>query len=98
MLKIILFSNEFSLKKLQNKFGNNEKDKFMYNFFKYVSYILVLVGALNWGLVGAFDFDLVAALFGVDSLLTNITYILVGISAIVSFITVMMHNKEHQTC
>ncbi len=70
----------------------------MYNFFKYVSYVLVLVGALNWGLVGAFDFDLVAAIFGVDTLLTNIIYITVGLAAIVSFITVVMHHKEHQAC
>ena len=70
----------------------------MYNFFKSISYILVLVGALNWGLVGAFDFDLVSTIFGVDTLLTNITYILIGLSAIVSFITVMMHQREHQVC
>lgn len=70
----------------------------MYNFFKSISYILVLVGALNWGLVGAFDFDLVSAIFGVDTLLTNITYILIGLSAIVSLITVMMHQREHQVC
>lgn len=70
----------------------------MYNFFKYGSYVLVLIGALNWGLIGAFDFDLVSAIFGVDTLLTNLTYILVGLSAIVSFITVMMHQKEHQVC
>ena len=82
----------------QNKIGNNEKDKIMYNFFKYGSYVLVLIGALNWGLIGAFDFDLVSAIFGVDTLLTNLTYILVGLSAIVSFITVMMHQKEHQVC
>lgn len=70
----------------------------MYNFFKYVSYVLVLLGAINWGLVGAFDLDLVAALFGVDSLLTNITYIAIGLSAIVSVITVATHHKEHQAC
>ena len=70
----------------------------MYNFFKYTSYVLVLIGALNWGLIGAFDFDLVSAIFGVDTLLTNITYILIGLSAIVSLITVMMHQREHQVC
>lgn len=70
----------------------------MYNFFKLVSYILVIVGALNWGLVGAFDFDLVAAIFGVDTLLTNITYILIGLSAITSLITVIVNHREHQVC
>jgi uncharacterized membrane protein YuzA (DUF378 family) len=43
--------------------------------------VLVIVGGLNWGLVGFFDFDLVAALFGEGSLLSRIVYILVGLSA-----------------
>ena len=41
-----------------------------------------MVGGLNWGLVGLLKFDLVAALFGVSSALTNIIYVLVGLSAI----------------
>lgn len=44
--------------------------------------ILVIVGGLNWGLVGLFNFDLVAALFGDGSLLSRIVYILVGLSAV----------------
>ena len=44
--------------------------------------ILVIVGGLNWGLVGAFDFDLVAALFGEMSALSRIVYVLVGLSAL----------------
>lgn len=44
--------------------------------------ILVIVGGVNWGLVGAFDFNLVAALFGVDSALSNLVYIVVGVSAL----------------
>lgn len=44
--------------------------------------ILVIVGGLNWGLVGLFNFDLVAALFGEGSLLSRIVYILVGLSAV----------------
>ena len=44
--------------------------------------VLVLVGGLNWGLVGLFSFDLVAAIFGQMSALTRIIYVLVGIGAI----------------
>ena len=44
--------------------------------------ILVIVGGINWGLVGAFDFDLVAALFGGGSALARIVYMLVGASAV----------------
>ena len=43
---------------------------------------LVIVGGLNWGLVGLFGFDLVAALFGEMSALSRIVYALVGLSAV----------------
>ena len=43
--------------------------------------ILVLVGGLNWGLVGLAKFDLVATLLGRDTLMSRIVYGLVGISA-----------------
>ncbi len=46
-----------------------------------VAALLLVVGGLNWGLVGAFNFNLVAALFG-TSALANIVYILVGVSAL----------------
>lgn len=46
--------------------------------------VLVIVGAVNWGLIGFFQFDLVAALFGGgDSILSRIVYALVGISGLV---------------
>jgi uncharacterized membrane protein YuzA (DUF378 family) len=44
--------------------------------------VLVIVGGLNWGLVGLFSFDLVATIFGAGSLLSRIVYILVGASAL----------------
>ena len=43
--------------------------------------VLVIVGALNWGLVGAFDFNLVTALLGQTSL-TSIVFVLVGLAGI----------------
>jgi uncharacterized protein len=42
--------------------------------------VLVIVGALNWGLVGLFKFDLVAALFGNKSLMSRLVYSLVGMA------------------
>jgi hypothetical protein len=47
-----------------------------------VTLLLVIVGGVNWGLVGLFEFNLVSALFGVNSALTRIVYILVGASAL----------------
>jgi uncharacterized membrane protein YuzA (DUF378 family) len=47
-----------------------------------VTLVLLIVGGLNWGLVGLADFDLVAALFGEMSILSRIVYVLVGLSAL----------------
>lgn len=52
-----------------------------------ISYVLVIVGALNWGLVGFFGFDLVGAIFGDMTILARIVYGLVGISAFILLLT-----------
>jgi uncharacterized protein len=44
--------------------------------------VLLIVGGLNWGLVGAFDFNLVAALFGEATILSRLVYSLVGLAAL----------------
>lgn len=49
-----------------------------------VAMVLLIVGGLNWGLVGIADFDLVTTLFGVGTMLTKVVYILVGLSALYS--------------
>jgi len=54
--------------------------KLLYN----IVLTLVIVGALNWLLIGLFSFDLVASLFGDMSVLSRIIYSLVGISGIIS--------------
>ncbi len=56
-----------------------------------IAYILMVVGAINWGLIGLFGLDVVALLFGgSSSLLSRIVYVLVGISAIVYTASDMM--------
>jgi uncharacterized protein len=47
-----------------------------------VALILLIVGGLNWGLIGLFSFDLVAAIFGAGSALARIVYVAVGVSAL----------------
>ncbi len=47
-----------------------------------ISFWLVIIGALNWGLVGVFGFNLVDGIFGVMSLMSRLVYILVGAGAI----------------
>ncbi|MFZ4648930.1 MAG: DUF378 domain-containing protein [Patescibacteria group bacterium] len=49
---------------------------------KIIALLLVIIGGLNWGLVGIFNFDLVAAIFGNMATLSRIVYALVGLSAV----------------
>ena len=48
-------------------------------FMQYFSLTLVVIGAINWGLIGFFDINLVALLFGSMSWLSRIIYALVGL-------------------
>lgn len=50
--------------------------------FDNITLSLVIIGALNWLLIGVFRFDLVAFLFGNMTLLSRIVYILVGLSGL----------------
>lgn len=45
---------------------------------------LTILGAINWGLVGLFNFNLVEAIFGVDALLTKVIYSFVGLAGIIN--------------
>ena len=48
--------------------------------------ILLIIGGLNWLLVGALDMDLVAQLFGAGSTLARVVYIIVGVAAIIRLV------------
>ncbi|ANN80253.1 DUF378 domain-containing protein [Bordetella flabilis] len=48
----------------------------------WIALVLAIIGGLNWGLVGAFNFDLVAAIFGAGSAISRVIYILVGLAAL----------------
>lgn len=56
-----------------------------------ITYTLMFVGALNWGLVGLFGFNLVEALLGSMPAVESLVYVLVGFSAIVEL-------KNHMSC
>ena len=68
------------------------------NILKLIAYSVVLIGALNWGLIGAFNFDLVAFLFGEMSTLTRIVYTLVGISSIIYLALSFRDTTECTSC
>ncbi|MGN0505545.1 MAG: DUF378 domain-containing protein [Lachnospiraceae bacterium] len=48
----------------------------------YIALVLVIIGAINWGLIGFFSFDLVRVIFGDMSLVSRIIYAAVGISGL----------------
>lgn len=62
----------------------------------YILLAIVIIGALNWGLVGLFRFDLIAFIFGTMSWVSRIIYVLVGISGIylLSLYARMKCNKD----
>lgn len=57
-----------------------------------IALILVVIGGLNWGLVGLLGLDLVATLFGAMSVISKLIYILVGLSAV--YVAAVMLPKE----
>lgn len=59
--------------------------------------VLIIVGGINWGLVGAFNFNLVDTLFGVNSLLSRVVYALVGLSAVYAAGTLALSGEKHST-
>ena len=65
-----------------------------FNALDWIAAILLIVGGLNWGLVGIADFNLVAALFGEGTTLSRIVYILVGLSAVYYLYTVTKMGRN----
>ena len=59
----------------------------------WIAMVLLIVGGLNWGLVGLFNFDLVAMIFGEMSMLSRIVYTLVGLSALYAIYTSSKMSK-----
>ena len=47
-----------------------------------IALVLIIIGAINWGLIGLFRFDLVATIFGEMSIISRIVYGLVGLSGL----------------
>lgn len=60
-----------------------------------VSFVLVVVGALNWGLVGLFNLNLVMMLLGSWPMVEKAVYVLVGLSAVYLLVT---HKKDCKIC
>jgi uncharacterized membrane protein YuzA (DUF378 family) len=63
----------------------------------WVCLILVVIGALNWGLVGLFEFNLVAAIFGQLSAVSRIIYVLVALAGVYLLITTSARSSGRST-
>lgn len=64
------------------------------NALDWVALILVIIGGLNWGLIGFLQYDLVAAIFGEMTILSRIVYAIVGISAVYVLVTAFTKSQE----
>jgi uncharacterized membrane protein YuzA (DUF378 family) len=59
-----------------------------------IALILLIVGGLNWAMVGLFEVDLVAALFGAMTALSRIIYVLVGAAALYGLVLLVQLNRR----
>lgn len=55
---------------------------------------ITIIGAINWGLIGLFDFNLVETIFGAGSWLSRIVYIVVGICGLINITTLFNHIEN----
>jgi hypothetical protein len=60
------------------------------NVMDWISFVLVVIGGLNWGLFGAFNFNLVSVIFGAIPVLERIIYIVVGLAALYAIFSAAM--------
>ena len=60
-----------------------------------IALVFVIIGALNWGLIGLFDFNLVGFLFDdFSETISRIIYVIVGLSGLISIVTLFMPFEE----
>lgn len=68
------------------------KGVFILKIIDNIFLVLLIVGGINWGLIGFFNFNLVGSVFGAYSFLSRVIYSLVGISAIYSITLLFKHD------
>lgn len=68
-----------------------------YSVLEWIALVLIIVGAINWGLVGLFGFNLVEAIFQSGSLITNLIYVLVGIAGLYELVMLVKPDKDRVT-
>ncbi len=69
------------------------------NVLEKIALVFTIIGGINWGLVGIFDYNLVEAIFGSGSVVTRIIYIVVAVSALINILLLFMpidENKDYE--
>jgi len=61
--------------------------------FQKTALVLTIIGAINWGLIGLFDFNLVEMITGNTDLISNIIYILVGLAGLCNIMLLFYHYE-----
>ena len=64
------------------------------NVLEKIALVFTIIGGINWGLVGIFDYNLVEAIFGAGSVVTRIIYIVVAVSALINILLLFMPLDE----
>lgn len=64
------------------------------NLLLRIATALTIIGGLNWGLIGLFDFNLVTAIFGEDTPATRAVYVIVGIAAVVTLAVLFQPQRK----
>ena len=62
--------------------------------FQKTTLVVTVIGAINWGLIGFFNFNLVESLFGAESMLPSIIYAIVGICGLINIGILFNHFEE----
>jgi hypothetical protein len=78
------------------KILTKREGKMKLNPIEKISYILLVIGGVNWGLIGWLDYNLVGEIFGVASTASRVIYALVGVAAlyVIYSMAVMMANEK----
>ena len=77
--KVIIKKKKGSILTIKENYKRKEKTM---KVIDKIALVLIIIGAINWGLIGIFEFDLVAAIFGQMSMVSRVIYSLVGISGL----------------
>lgn len=64
------------------------------NIIQKTALVLTVIGALNWGLIGLFNFDLVASIFGTMTIVSRTIYTLVGIAGLINVMLFFVNLDE----